>query len=254
MADLREYRLKIDGYSPDTMPMKSLVEYLADIATLFGQESSVHLVKIEASSVSPVVLVDWDAEVKVLDRVNTAKRGEGPEEPIRAIENINARLRSDNTSALLLNPNKKNVIEFPGIKFQPVKPVEWPSINQSATLFGVPIAVGGKNDPVPVHLQDGLTELHLHADRAKAKAIAQFLFSTVIKVIGRGRWRKSSGESWILERFTIDEFEPVKLANMDEALAQLRGIDSAWKRSEDPLSELDAIRNGEPSNHDGRVR
>ena len=76
MSEKREYRLKINAYSPETMPMRRLAEYLADMAMLLGEESHVHLVAIESSSTCPVVLVDWEAEPKVIERVNRVRNGE----------------------------------------------------------------------------------------------------------------------------------------------------------------------------------
>ena len=157
MAEKREYRLKIDAYSPRTMPMKRLAEYLADVCVLFGEEDRVHLIAIEESSTCPVVLVDREAEPFVVDRIHKAQKGEGPEEPIRAIGRINARLADDNTFAALLNPIRDNLIEFPGIRTP--RRIEWPSINQAGELYGIPIVIGGKNDPVPVHLLDGEEEI-----------------------------------------------------------------------------------------------
>jgi hypothetical protein len=252
MAERREYRLKIDGFTRETLPMKRLVEYLSDVSVLFGEESAVHLIAVESSSACPVILVDWEAEPKIADRISRARHKDGPEEAVRAIQSINARLQRDNSSAQLLSPAKTKILEFPGAK-QP-KPIEWPSINQGGTLFGIPIAVGGKNDPVPIHLQDGPAEYNLLADRARAKEIAQFLFTTVLKITGRGRWRKTSGGAWDLERFLVDDFEPVKIANLEDTLAQLRGVDAAWKHADDPLGALEEIRTGEPSKPNGGIR
>jgi hypothetical protein len=98
----REYRLKIEAYTPETMPMRILAEYLSDVALLFGEEGCVHLIGVESSSTCPVVLVDWEAEPKVIDRVTKARNREGPEEAIRAIDAINKRLEKDNGSAALL--------------------------------------------------------------------------------------------------------------------------------------------------------
>ena len=54
MTKGQQYRLKIDAYAPETMPLKVMSEYLSDLATLFGEESCT----------CPVVLVDWEAEPK----------------------------------------------------------------------------------------------------------------------------------------------------------------------------------------------
>ncbi|MGO9263201.1 MAG: hypothetical protein ACLQU1_44020 [Bryobacteraceae bacterium] len=251
MADKREYRLQIHAYSPETMPMKRLAEYVSDLAVLFGEEGSVHLVAIESGSTCPVVLVDWEAEPKVADRIARARDKEGPEEAVHAIENINGRLLKDNGYADLITPARTKLIEFPGAKRE--KPIEWPSINQAGEIYGVPIAVGGKGDPVPVHLLDGKTDHYLLAERAKAKAIAIHLFSATLRVIGRGRWRKLPTGVWDLERFVIEDFDIVKAASLTEALIDLRSIDAQWKRSENPLAALDDIRTGNLSEPHGSV-
>src|SRR5437870_4702198 len=67
MAERVQYRLKITAYSPDTMPMKRLAEYLADISWLFGEEAYVHLIAIEAGSTCPVLLIDDEAEPRILE-------------------------------------------------------------------------------------------------------------------------------------------------------------------------------------------
>lgn len=130
--------------------------------------------------------------------------------------------------------------EFPGVKR--AKPVEWPSINQATTFYGVPIAIGGKNDPVPVHLEDGVQEIHLLAERAMAKQIASHLFTTVLKVNGYGRWRRSPEGIWEMERFVIESFTSLTSEGIQEVLARLRTVDAGWKKSADPLGNLEEIR------------
>ena len=185
MTEKRRYRLKIEAYSPETMPMKRLAEYLTDVAVLLGDEQHVHLIGIEGSSTCPVVLVDREAEQGVVNRVHRAYLKEGPEEAVRAITSINARLVADNACAALLNPINDKVLEFPGAKAP--RRIEWPSINQAGELYGVPIVIGGKNDLVPVHLLDGEEEHPCLAHRGKAKEIAPYLFTATIKT-EPGRW------------------------------------------------------------------
>ena len=251
MTQGQQYRLKIDAYTPETMPLKVMSEYLSDLATLFGEEGCVHLIDVEAGSTCPVVLVDWEAEPKILDRITKARNGEGPQDAVIAIDRINKRLEKDNGSARLLMPNKSELLEFPGVKKS--KPIVWPSINQTGTIYGIPVAIGGKSDPVPVHILDGKVEHHLLADRTKAKAIAAHLFTANLKITGRGRWRRLENFTWNLERFIIDDFEPVRLVSMDDTLAELRSIESAWKLLDDPLDALEELRLGEREKVNGRV-
>ena len=40
----------IDAYSPETLPMSRLAEYMAQLATLLGEKSHVHFVELAAGS------------------------------------------------------------------------------------------------------------------------------------------------------------------------------------------------------------
>ena len=251
LQEKREYRLKIDAYSPQTMPMKQLALYLQDMAGLLGYEASIHLMGIEESSTCPVLLVDWEAEPKVLDRVMKARNKEGPEDAIKAIQSINSRLLRDNASADLLSPSRSSILEFPGAKIK--RPV-WPTVSQSGELYGIPIAVGGKGDPVPVHLLDGSEERYLMAERSKAKKIAEHLFTATLRVNGRGRWRRLPTGAWDLERFVIDGFDVLKTVTFDDALRELRNVGSKWKTEPDPLAILGEIRSGNPETVNGSLR
>jgi hypothetical protein len=223
--------------------MKRLAEYLADMAMLLGEESHVHLVAIESSSTCPVVLVDWEAEPKVIERVNRVRNGEGPEEAQRAIGNINARLQKDNASADLLSPQLSKLLEFPGARAE--QPIEWPSINQASELYGIPVWVGGRAELSNIDLLDGEREWKCLAERAKAIAIAHHLYSDTLRVYGKGRWRKTPGGDWDLERFVIDDFYVLKTSDIEQTVADLRAVKAKWKSLGDPLGTLDAIRSGE---------
>ena len=60
----REYRFEIDAFTPATVPMARLAEYVSDLATMFGNNSYVHLARIEEGSTAPVVLVDWGSRAE----------------------------------------------------------------------------------------------------------------------------------------------------------------------------------------------
>ena len=49
----REYRFEIDAFTPATIPMARLAEYVSDLAKMFGNNSSVHLGRIEGEVPCP---------------------------------------------------------------------------------------------------------------------------------------------------------------------------------------------------------
>ena len=46
MVEVLTYRLKIDAYTPETMPMGRLAEYMADLAVILGERAAVHFVQL----------------------------------------------------------------------------------------------------------------------------------------------------------------------------------------------------------------
>jgi hypothetical protein len=58
--------------------MKGSPNISPDRAVLLGEESHVHLVVIESSSTCPVVLVDSEAEPKVIERINRTRPHQAP--------------------------------------------------------------------------------------------------------------------------------------------------------------------------------
>jgi hypothetical protein len=46
----REYRFKITAYTPATIPMARLAEYMAELAVVLGEEEHVHFVRLQKGS------------------------------------------------------------------------------------------------------------------------------------------------------------------------------------------------------------
>ena len=60
-----EYRFKIDAYSPETIPMARLAEYMSDLAVLFGNRENVHFVQLEPGSTTLLQRIEYEAVPKV---------------------------------------------------------------------------------------------------------------------------------------------------------------------------------------------
>jgi hypothetical protein len=240
----REYELRIDAYSPETIPMVRLAEYMADLATLLGEYKSVHFVRLAKGSTRLVHAVEYEAEPKIRERVQSVRNDEGPIEAVRAARNIDRRLAHDNASGELIDPTKSRIIDFPGRK-RFSQPLYGP-FNQSGTLDGIPIRVGGEADPVPVHLEEpGLPPHICYASRAVAREIAPHIFSTMIRAEGIGRWHRDSDGKWLLDRFTIHSFKKLKDAPLTEVVERLHSIPGKFRELEDPIKKLRELRHGE---------
>lgn len=243
---MRERRFIIDSYTPLTLPMIRLSQYIADLATLFGEPNSVHFLRVDPGSAALVHAVDDDAVTKIDERLIAAVRGEGPAEPIRAFHRVNSKLREDNGVGILLESTGAEIIKFPGRT--EINPIAFSAFNQQSTIDGIVILVGGRADPVPVHIQsveDGNQIRNCYAARSLAKVLAGYIFGPELRISGTGRWLRDTQGNWSLERFTIASFEVLSEQSLSAVVASLRSIKgSGWESLKDPWSELDSIRNG----------
>ncbi len=240
----REYELRIEAYSPDTIPMVRLAEYMADLATLLGEYKSVHFVRLGKGSTRLVHAVEHEAEPKIRERVQSVRNDEGPIDAIRAARNIDRRLAQDNASGELVDPVNHKIIDFPGRK-RFTQPIYGP-FNQPGTLDGIPIRVGGETDPVPVHLEEPGQPAHIcYASRAVAREIAPYIFSTMIRAEGVGRWHRDADGKWLLDKFTIHSFKKLKDTPLTDVVERLRSIPGKFQQLEDPLKKVREMRHGE---------
>ena len=239
----REFRLTIDAFTPSTIPLLRLAEYMHDFAILLGNEKSVHPgERLEEGGTVLVAKVEPEAEPKVRERLRAVRTRDANDRAMEAAARLDDRLAEDNAKGVIADPAGAKVIEFPGRdRFQ--MPAFGP-IQQSGTFQGVPIKIGGENDPVPVHLEDGKDKHIILARRSLAKQLAPHLFTSVVRVEGQGRWNRPANGAWELLSFTAESFQVIESADLRKNIAELRSIESGWKQTKDPLTKLDAIRRG----------
>jgi hypothetical protein len=251
MPSRRRYRFVIDeAFTPDTLPMARLAEYMGDLANLLGEKPHVHFVEVEGGSAVLVQEVDWEAVPKVRARVRAVRNLEGSREAIKAYESLNARLAADNGFGRLVeepeNPQQERpvrVLEFPGRKQN--TQTEYGPFNQPGELYGIVIVVGGEDDPVPVHLEDADTIHICRAKRPLARELAQYLFTTPLRVSGVGRWSRNASGQWSMRNFHINGYVPLNDSPLSTVVEDLRNLPAKWKNTADPLGELRRVRNGD---------
>ena len=237
-----EYRLKINAFSPETIPMSRLAEYMRELSQMLGEENAVHFRKLERGSTVLVQRVDHEAIPKIRERVAAVRRGEGPREALRAYGAINRLLRDDNAAAVLRERKRGAVvIRFPGVEEAQEK---FPSVRQHGAIDGRVMRVGGEDETQPIWLEsEGKKIVGCYTTRTIAKELAK-RFNEPVRLFGRGRWSRDSDGNWSLIDFKIETFEPLEDVPLVDAIAHLRAIPTEW--DDDAYAELDAIRHGPP--------
>ena len=242
-----EFRLSIDAYTRSTIPMERLAQSLIDWAKLLGETQSVHFDRIENGSVLPIAWVAWEAAPKVRRRLSDVRANEGPEEAKQARRRIDQLLVEDNASGsvaeIVKDQKAKTLLYFPGAKA--TAEMDYGPFRQAGTLTGVPIVIGGENDPVSVHIQDRDVVYNCRANRDIAKDIAPYLFTTPIRVTGNGTWFRSRDGEWEMRRFTIQGFSVLRHETVAGAAERLQNLKTKLKTMRDPIGRLRVIQRGD---------
>lgn len=234
-----EYRFRIDAWSPGEMPMARLAEYMAGLARLLGETAHVHFVRLEAGSAVLVQTVDAEAAPKVRARLRTV--AEGP--AAKAAGRLNRLLAEDNATASL-RAGGAEILRFPGRDRS--ESLTYGPFWQAGTLDGMLVRIGGRDETVPVLLQDGAAFHHCNASRDMARELAPHLFGPYLRVRGEGRWRLDGDRRWTMLRFDIEGFTVLDDAPFSEIVERLRAVEgSGWKDIEDPWAELRRLRHGD---------
>ncbi len=239
-----EYRFTIDAFTPRTLPMARLAQYLARLADVLGERSHVHLVGIEEGSTALVHEIEPAAVPNVRSRVKAVGRGEGPRDAQEAYRSLDGYLREDRARAVLRERESGHgVLDFPGVD-EAEDP--YPLVREPGRIFGVVIRVGGTGDRIPILIEsDGERLAGCHASRDVAKMLAHHLFEPV-RLVGKGSWLRDAEGRWNLERFNIDAFEPIESTKVSEALSELRAVAGDW--TEEDYRDLERIRQGPEHN------
>jgi hypothetical protein len=240
-----EYQFRIaDGYTPATIPMGRLAEYMAALARLLGEGAHVHFHAIDQGSVRLKARVDEPAQPKVRERLRAVRDGGGPTDARQACGALDDMLRKDNASGALTGDDDEIVIPFPG-RTRP-EPLVFGPFRQVGALDGQIFRIGGRDDTKRVHIRDGAAEhTDLLASEAVALRLRHHLLGATLRFHGEGTWFRRADGAWELRSFRIDDFEELEDRPLSEVVASLRRVKgSAWREVPDPVRALLEDRRG----------
>jgi hypothetical protein len=229
MAEFEEFSFVIPAYTPETMPLDRLIEYLQQISAVIGDAANLHLIKIDKSSTAPTFIVPKRAALQAKERAAQFNRGDGTREQARAYNRLRRMVRRDAPEArrpAVLSSAAKVILEIPAA---PEDSGALTGIRQASTFDGVLVSIGGVGDAASVRLQtlDGQVVSGFTATRTVAKDLAKLIYEP-IRVSGPGIWGRSEEGVWGLERMQIQSFEPLDDEPLREVLARLRSVEVEW--------------------------
>jgi hypothetical protein len=245
MADEKEFTFKLNGFTPDSIPMGRLGEYMHQVGLLLGECSGVHFSMLKPGSTGIAHKVSSESLPKVMERLRLVENGEAPDTASKAELRLNEMLAEDNIDADYLDDRNKKIAYFPGIKKASPETAYGP-ISQSGTIDGVVYRVGGVDNSAHVQV---VTSENLRVYCATTKEIAQrlghHLFGAEIRFSGVGKWDRSESGKWSLQGFKIESFEILEDLSLIETIAELRSISgNGWRAVNDPWAELASLRDG----------
>ncbi len=233
---------EIAGLSPRTVPVGRLARYLSLLSTALGDPKGMSLVAIGEGSLRAAFEAPEDVVTGIRARVAALDHGTAPAKSAKALRNLRrelsdsgagqAALRADGASMLRVAPLTDGEREIGPIR-------------QSGSLQGIPIRVGGRNNPVPVHLQSSGRVYYCHADRELARQIGAHLFRKPVRVFGEGDWLRKRSGTWVIKSFRVDRFKEIDDAPLSVVMKRLQAIDAEWKKRPDPLGDLMRLRKGD---------
>lgn len=232
------YTLQIDAYTPKTIPMARLADYLAALAGLLGEKQSVHFQGVESGSTQLICVVEREAAYGVAMRVANAESASMKTPEGRAYRDIKRLLLEDSAGARL-HRNAQNILIFPSVQLQGDAVIGpfWQKISH----VGVLVKIGGRDATAHAVLQNREgTYWSFSVNRSLAQRLAGYLYGSPIRMIGRGKYRREEDGIWQEESLEATHFEVLEDAGWLETIQTLRAMADAWP--EDAMEILMALR------------
>jgi hypothetical protein len=222
MAD-NEYTFRIDVFTPETIPMARLAQYMAALAELVGYKESTHFVRVQAGSACLVSRVDIQDAPKVDSRLTAVNSVAPPQGAAKAFKTLDDMLAEDNAVGELAGPAGAVIIPFPG-RTRP-KALAFPAFRQESSIEGQIVSIGGRDKTAHIILQDGtISYSNIELQRVVARDMAKYLYGPKVRLFGNGRWERHPDGAWKLLNFTVDRHEVLDDAPLSDVLSIIRGL------------------------------
>lgn len=227
MADFERFEFTVPGYTPETMPLDRLIEYLNELAVILGSPSDLHLVQINRSSTKPVLLARHEVAHKVRARAREVWAGGGPPRSQAAFRRIRRLVAEDGGKPAVLATKSEKIIEFQGEELNEDQVVS--AVRQPTTVSGELVRIGGTGELAQVLIQDfsGKVITGCTVDKVTATKLAAHIYKPV-RLHGVGSWSRNERGVWDLARMHVQSFDSLEDVPIDEVLEEAGAATAEW--------------------------
>jgi hypothetical protein len=240
-----EYVFQIDVFTPDTLPMARLAEYLAALAKMIGHADHTHFMRVEHGSAKLVHKVDAVDAPKVETRLNSVRLGSAPTDAMAARRVLDDLLANDNAiGALSEAATGRVVVSFLG-RDRP-KPMSFPPFRENTTIDGQVVSIGGRDSTAHATLQDGdVFHVNLSMKREIARELAKLLYGPMVRVHGNGRFERQPDGVWKMHDFRVERFETLDERSVADTLSNIRNVPGNALMTKSAYHDIAAFRSEE---------
>ena len=228
MDDLERFEFTVPGYTPETMPLDRLIEYLSQLMVILGQPSDLHLIDIKRSSTKPVMVMPHHAAVKARKRARETWEGGGSQRARQAYQRIRRMVADDGGKpATLSTAREGTILEFPGVDDGADQEIN--AVRQASSVTGELIRVGGETEFDQILLRDFSGEIisGCFATKDIAKQLARHLHESV-RLDGIATWSRDRQGEWQIQRMKVSSWETLEDTKLGDALVELHQLAGGW--------------------------
>ncbi len=219
-----EYVFRIDVFTPQTLPMGRLAEYLSALAKMFGHSDHTHFVAVDPGSARLRAAIESVDAPKVAARLDCVRLGDGPKDAMAAKQTLEDLLANDNAVGTLTEAATERVV-VPFVGRNRPRALVFPPFREDSSIDGKLVSIGGRDSTAHAILQDG-NQIHsgVTMRRDLARELAKLLYGPTIRLYGNGRFERQPEGLWRMTDFKVDRYDILDNRPIRQVLEATRAV------------------------------
>ncbi|WP_447044081.1 hypothetical protein [Vreelandella sp. H-I2] len=218
---MKHLTLKLHGTDPETLPIGSLSKYLQYLDKLYGGKEVKHLQAVEKGCACLKIALDEKDYPMALQHLKQAYEGKAPKVYMDAYESLLNQIDKDGYKADVYAGSNK-IIALPSQRNREENQLL--TQNMACSVKGRLYSVGGKDDSIPVRLEDldGKTIIG-ETGQDLARQLGGDLFKH-IHAQGDGEWVEQPDGGWSLRKIYIVSYQVIENVDAKKAFENLKRL------------------------------